>query len=207
MLVRLSNTNKISTFILNKRVGTLPKLKILIHKKSKVFAHRKGQIILGEKAFLNFGSAWEKAPFSDSTLGIDEGGILKVNGNFTFHTGAHVVIGKNATLEVGSGYINNNVEIHCCSSIKIGNKIAIAKRVTIRDSDTHVIDGDKERASLPIEIGNKVWIGTGAMVLKGVKIGDGAIIAAGAIVTKDVPAGCMAGGVPAKIIKRDVTWS
>ena len=50
-------------------------------------------------------------------------------------------------------------------------------------------------------IGNDVWIGLNATIMRGVKIGDGAIIAAGAVVTKDVPAYAIVGGVPAQIIK------
>jgi len=46
-----------------------------------------------------------------------------------------------------------------------------------------------------------VWIGSGAIITKGVTIGDGAVIAAGAVVTKDVPENTVAGGVPAKVIK------
>lgn len=58
----------------------------------------------------------------------------------------------------------------------------------------------------PVCIGNHVWIGQRAMILKGVSIGDGAIIAAGAVVTRDVPAGCLAAGVPAKVIRKNVEW-
>lgn len=50
-------------------------------------------------------------------------------------------------------------------------------------------------------IGNDVWIGTNAIILKGVRVGDGAVIAAGSVVTKDVPPYAIVGGVPAKIIK------
>lgn len=51
-----------------------------------------------------------------------------------------------------------------------------------------------------VNIGNDVWIGTGAIITNGVKIGNGAIVAAGSVVTKDVPPYGIVGGVPAKII-------
>ena len=53
----------------------------------------------------------------------------------------------------------------------------------------------------PVEIGNDVWIGYGAVIMDGIKIGHGAIVGAGAVVTKDVPPYAIVGGVPAKIIK------
>lgn len=65
---------------------------------------------------------------------------------------------------------------------------------------------DKRVPGQPVEIGNNVWIGVGTTILKGVTIGDGAIIAAGSVVTKDIPARCLAAGVPAKVIKTDVEW-
>jgi acetyltransferase-like isoleucine patch superfamily enzyme len=58
----------------------------------------------------------------------------------------------------------------------------------------------------PIIIGNHVWVGMNATILKGVTIGDGAIIAAGSIVTKDVKANTLVGGVPARILKENVEW-
>lgn len=51
------------------------------------------------------------------------------------------------------------------------------------------------------EIGNDVWIGSGAIILRGVKIGDGAVVAGGAVVTRDVPPYAIVGGVPARIIR------
>lgn len=54
----------------------------------------------------------------------------------------------------------------------------------------------------PIVIGNNVWIGAKATVTKGVSIGDNSVIAANAVVTRDIPAGTLAAGVPARVIRR-----
>ncbi|HPR92761.1 MAG: CatB-related O-acetyltransferase [Syntrophomonadaceae bacterium] len=53
----------------------------------------------------------------------------------------------------------------------------------------------------PVIIGNDVWIGTNAVILRGVTVGDGAVIGAGAIVTRDVPPYAIVTGVPAKVLK------
>lgn len=53
----------------------------------------------------------------------------------------------------------------------------------------------------PIVIGDDAWIGTGVIVLSGVNVGVGAVIGAGSVVTRDVPAGAIAVGNPAKVIK------
>ena len=52
-----------------------------------------------------------------------------------------------------------------------------------------------------------MWRGMNVTILKGVHIGTGAVIAAGAVVTKDIPAGCLAAGVPAKVIRENISWS
>ena len=52
-------------------------------------------------------------------------------------------------------------------------------------------------------LGKRVWIGSGAIVLPGVTIGDNSVIGAGSVVTKDVPENCVYGGNPAKLIKKN----
>ena len=76
--------------------------------------------------------------------------------------------------------------------------------VYIVDSD-HNIEKEKRineqpNNTAPVKIGNDVWIGTGAKILKGVTIENGAVIAAGAIVKSDVKAYEIHGGIPAKKI-------
>jgi acetyltransferase-like isoleucine patch superfamily enzyme len=74
------------------------------------------------------------------------------------------------------------------------------------DSDSHTIGPANGPVSAPIEIGDHVWIGARAMVLKGVTIGDGAVVAAASVVTKDVAPGTLVAGSPARYV-RDVTWT
>lgn len=131
---------------------------------------------------------------------------INVENDFSIYSGHHIVIMENATLNLGSGYINRNTRIHCFKEITIGNHVAISENVTIWDSDAHQIIGKEQEMSQPVRIGNHVWIGNNVTILKGVTIGDGAIIAAGSLVNKDIPAGCLAAGVPAKVKKENVEW-
>ena len=55
--------------------------------------------------------------------------------------------------------------------------------------------------SKPITLKKNVWVCSGATICGGVTVGENSIIAAGAVVTKDIPANCIAGGVPAKVIR------
>lgn len=112
---------------------------------------------------------------------------------------------SNASIEIGSRtYLNRGVEIHSARSVVIGEDCAIAWGVLMMDNDAHSINGVYGAA--PITVGDHVWIGQGARILKGVSIGDGAVIGAGSIVTKDVASGAVVAGSPARQIASDVTW-
>ncbi|OEF04578.1 CatB-related O-acetyltransferase [Vibrio genomosp. F10] len=60
---------------------------------------------------------------------------------------------------------------------------------------------DYDKDSVETFIGNDVWVGASAIILKGVKVGDGSIIGAGAVVTKDVPEYSIVVGNPARVLK------
>jgi lipopolysaccharide O-acetyltransferase len=105
--------------------------------------------------------------------------------------------------------INDRCHIAAIENIQIGNNVLIASDVYISDHDhgsfnenSLAIPPAKRRlVNKDINIGDNVWIGEKAIILKGVKIGESAVIAAGAVVTKDVLARSLVGGVPAKVIK------
>lgn len=137
-----------------------------------------------------------------------EGGNLIIKKKLLLIDNITLWVHPGANLIIDDCVINNDTYIECESSITIGNDVGIGRNVTIRDSDGHDhgdASGNRERC-LPVVIGNSVWIGSYAIIQRGVHIGDGAIVAAGAVVTKDVPSKCLVGGVPARVLKENVYW-
>lgn len=132
-----------------------------------------------------------------TALGVNHPVILR-----TLMPGAVILIGDNTGISGG---------VICASMrVQIGNRCLIGANVTIADTDFHPIkpegrycNGNPEDigvASVVIE--DNVFIGTGAIILKGVKIGRNSVIGAGAVVTKEVPANSIAAGNPAKVLRK-----
>ena len=99
----------------------------------------------------------------------------------------------------------NNISIVARCSIKIGDAFLWGDGVKIVDTDFHEVDPLNRHISAgkcaAVKIGNNVWLGSGDIVLKGVRIEDHSVVATGSIVTKDIPSRVIAGGVPAKVIR------
>lgn len=131
---------------------------------------------------------------------------LIVHGSFSFYSNADISVNENAILEIGSGFVNHGARIHCFERVIIGDQVYIGDDVAIRDSDGHELIGSGKPMTMPIVIGNHVWIGAKVTILKGVTIGEGAIVAAGSVVSHDVPPRTLVGGVPAKVIRENVSW-
>lgn len=114
---------------------------------------------------------------------------------------------KNAKIIIGNNTsFSNNVSIIANEKIEIGEKCLIGDGVLILDSDGHGIEPSKRLTGIggvkPVIVGRNVWIGSRVVIQKGIKIGDNSVIAAMSVVTKDIPANCIAAGVPAKVIKK-----
>lgn len=130
------------------------------------------------------------------------GAHVKIGARVTLEEGAQVIVSAGGKLEVGDDvFIGRGTVLGCNNMIRIGSGSQIAHYVTLIDSDHRFGKGQSLRQgseTAPIEIGQNVWIGTQAVVLKGVTVGDESVIGAGAVVTKEVPALNIATGVPAK---------
>ena len=119
--------------------------------------------------------------------------------------------GRQAKLSIGDlTSIWYGTVVSARNEIAIGRHCAISWNCTIIDNDMHQILYENEPASVPTEltvrIGDHVWIGASAIVLKGVTIGDNSVVAAGAIVTQDVPPNTLVVGAPAVPVRTLSGW-
>ena len=99
-------------------------------------------------------------------------------------------------------FLNFNCVVLDVVAVTVGARTLIGPAVQIYTAD-HPRDPTVRQTGVefgrPIQIGQDVWIGGGAIILPGVTIGDNAVIGAGSVVTRDVPEGSIARGNPARI--------
>lgn len=141
-------------------------------------------------------------------------------GNDSVISGQYITETEDASISIGNRcLINDGTSIISSSKIEIGDDVIISWNVTIYDNDGHSTDWYKRKDDVinlinnnekkwdniskePIIIHDKVWIGFGATILKGVEIGEGAIIGAQSVVTKNVEPYTVVAGNPAKVIRK-----
>lgn len=127
--------------------------------------------------------------------------------------GLHVYMRGGSTLSIGdfTGFTAHcDIQAHEASSITIGEHCIVASHVWMSVSDMHPIydrtTNERLNPAEPIRIGDKVWVGHRASLLKGSVLEDGAVIGACAVVTGRVPACCVAAGTPARVVRENVRW-
>jgi acetyltransferase-like isoleucine patch superfamily enzyme len=153
---------------------------------------------------------------------------LKLDGLCFIGPKVTIQIGKNARVELGRwSWLGHGTKIRChegvvsigaktvmgqeCTisayqHVSIGRECVIADRVMLIDFDHGVVEVERPIRLQGIykrdtRVGNNVWIGYGACILRGVTVGDNAIIGTNAVVTKDVPPNAVVGGVPARVLR------
>ena len=144
-----------------------------------------------------------------SVVRVRPGAELRCEGVGGLRRGVRVVVdGGRLSFGHGTNVNGTGTKILCATGITIGAWCTFSWDVQVLDNDFHTItvDGVERPSAAPVVIGDRVWVGTRAVVLKGVTIGDGAVVAAGAGVSKDVPAGAVVAGVPAKVVGSADSW-
>ncbi len=147
-----------------------------------------------------------------STISIGEKAVLASHNTFTALGVSKPCIlrtlRKGATITIAQSTGLSGVTLCAAQSIQIGAECLIGADVLIIDTDFHALKPEGRRYNKkyedvgvrPVVIQDNVFIGTRAIILKGVTIGENAVVGAGAVVSQDVPDNCIVAGNPAKII-------
>ena len=112
-----------------------------------------------------------------------------------------------ALLEVGEDCGFTGTTLVAADRITMGDRVLVGGNASIVDFHFHPLtpEGRAENindgAAAPIVIGDDVFVGMEALILKGVTIGDGAVVGAGSVVTQDVPARTVVAGNPAQVVR------
>ena len=151
--------------------------------------------------------------YRNSYWGVETGAKVTVKGTCRIAKGSVIHVFKNGRLEFGNNFSSNgNFTLSCADNICFGSNCMLGWDITIMDSDGgHAIiqlsDNSEVNKSSSIVIGNHVWIGASASILKGSQIGDGCIIGFKSNVCGlNCPAYSIIAGNPASIIKSGYSW-
>lgn len=150
------------------------------------------------------------------------GSLIKISGNNN-----RVIIGADAYIEgvefwiednngeiyIGSKtYIGHHTHLACTEDdhkIAIGSNCMISSNVTVRTGDSHSIlslEGHRINQAHDVIVCDHCWVGQGVRILKGVNLSENSIVAGGAIVTGSFGPNVIVAGVPAKVVKENITW-
>lgn len=169
--------------------------------------------IFGHKAIITL-SANVKLLNGSTKDDIKVGDNFKISGELISSHGGKIEIGNNCL-------VGPRCVVGAVKSVKLGSFVRISNNVVIIDNNNHPVNPYdrklmnsvdysseyrtwKYSVAKPIVIHDNVWIGRNSIINKGVTIGENSIVAAGSVVTKDVPANCIVGGNPAKVVKTDI---
>jgi maltose O-acetyltransferase len=139
----------------------------------------------------------ERRALLDRLLGsVGEG--VSIRPPFQCDYGRYISIGARTFVNFGAVFLD-------AAPITVGEAVQIGPNVQLL-TPTHELDAERRRAgwekALPVTIGDNVWLGGGVIVCPGVTIRENTVVGAGSIVTKNLPAGVLAVGNPARVIRK-----
>jgi acetyltransferase-like isoleucine patch superfamily enzyme len=113
-----------------------------------------------------------------------------------------------AILEIGSHFAMTGGALITAERITIGDRVNIGANTTVLDTDFHPLNAEtrwlhpQDAVTKPVTLEDDVFVGMNCLILKGVTIGKGSVIGAGSVVPRDIPAGVIAAGNPAHVIRQ-----
>ena len=195
------------------------KIPILIKYNTIIKNCRRGSIELCNNKFasikigINHGTFGISEEKKVSLIYIDNQSKIIFKGRADFKEGISILATYGGIINFGDNFSSNrNCFISSDKTILFGDEVVLGWNVHIRTSDGHEIYMKNNHDTIinpskSVQIGNHVWIGANATVLKGVKIGDNNVVGFNSCVTKSyVCENCIIAGYPAKIIKENIDW-
>ncbi len=201
----------------------------------RVYAHRRttirGLANLTTGGTLHIGLGPTGFSHSEDRTYLNLRGRLYFRDGYAIGRGTRMDIGPGAEAVFGRGYVNANSLFVIMNGLTVGHDTVISWNCRFVDEDFHqisattgavdgsattgAVDGSATTGAVArsskdkrIVIGENVWVGCDSLLLKGVRIADGCVVAAGSVVTGqfDEPR-TLIGGNPARVLKRDVSWT
>jgi acetyltransferase-like isoleucine patch superfamily enzyme len=152
--------------------------------------------------------AFIRYPIEGEVLEALDSGRLRIGENTLLEPGCWLTLGPEAEIRIGTGcFLNRGTMLAALERIEIGDHVMFANGCFVGDADHRYDDPDRPITAQgfvprgPVRIGDNVWFGVNCVVTGGVEIGDRAVIGANSVVTKDIPAGTIAAGAPAKVLR------
>jgi acetyltransferase-like isoleucine patch superfamily enzyme len=142
---------------------------------------------------------------------LDEGRLTLGEGTL-LEPGCWLTLADGARISIGEGcFLNRNTMLAALESIEIGDHTMFANGCFVGDAEHRYDDREKPvtwqgfTSKGPVRIGANCWFGVNCVVTSGVTIGERCVIGANSVVTEDLPAGVIAAGAPARVIK-EIVW-
>ncbi|MBA3327269.1 MAG: acyltransferase [Solirubrobacterales bacterium] len=174
------------------------------------------RVELGDGVHLGRQTTIEVVPSADNRLALGDGTFLGTGVRFV-QFGGEIVIGpygrvrdgvmmkSQGRLSVGShAILQNGGMLQCAREVVLDDRVTLAERVSVIDSD-HLVDGSdtysmsQPLAIDPIHVGSNVWIGANVVLLRGCRLAANSVVAAGSVVRRgEYPAGWLIAGAPAE---------
>jgi acetyltransferase-like isoleucine patch superfamily enzyme len=154
------------------------------------------------------GGFYIRRPVEGELLEALDEGRLRIGEGTLLEPGCWLTLAPGARIEIGAGcFLNRNTMLAAYESIEIGEHTMLANGCFVGDAE-HRFDAPDVPVTWqgfttkgPVKIGANCWFGVNCAVTSGVTIGERCVIGANSVVTKDIPAGSIAAGAPARVIR------